>query len=492
MKFKMKQKIYSIFAATALLLSSCTGDYLDINDNPNQAVSATPELVLSIALNNTAGRLAHSQVGNFFGGYWAPSGSYSGFIEERQFDYNASYATGVWSLTYDNLNDYQYIIEKAEAQKWKAMSGIAKVMTAYNYQILVDAYGNVPYSDALKGTASIRPKYDDAQAVYDGLIKTLDAASADLKVAISGDNPSPGVQDIVFKGDINKWRRFANSLRLRILMRQSNISGKDLKGEIAKVVAEGAGFLKAGETVNSTPGYLKTAGKMNPFWENYIQNAAGSDAGTKQAWVCSAFFINTIQDDLKDPRLARLAAKNNAGIYVGVPLGDGNDANLFPKRSWFGPAILKGFDQPMVLMTAAEAFFLQAEAVQRGYSTGDAKALYEAGVTEAFTAAGLTAADATKYLATSVNNVSWASSTDKIEAIITQKWVSMFSLTGFEAWCEVRRTGFPRVPLATKAVQAKAPARLFYPTSEIATNSENVAAQNVTSQFDNKIFWAKK
>jgi hypothetical protein len=488
----MKLKIYSIITAFALFLGSCTGDYLNINDNPNSAVSATPELVLSAALNTTAGRLTHNQIGNFFGGYWAPSGSYSGFIEERQFDYNASYGTNVWNSCFDNLQDYQYILDKASAQKWTAVVGIAKVMTAYNYQILVDTYGNIPYTDALKGTSSIRPKYDDASAVYDGLVKTLESASTDLKVAISSTNPSPGAQDIVFKGDLAKWRRFANTLRLRILVRQSNVSGKDLKGEIAKVVAEGAGFLKAGETVNSTPGYLKSTGKMNPFWENYVQNAAGSDAGTKQAYVCSDFFIRTIQDDLKDPRLARLAAKNNAGIYVGVPLGDGNDTNLFPKRSWFGPAIIKSFDQPMVLMTAAESFFLQAEAVQRAFTTGDAKALYEAGITEAFTAAGLTAAEAATYYARTTPNIGWAASTDKIEAIITQKWVAMFSLTGFEAWSEVRRTGFPRVPLATRAIQAKTPARLFYPTSEIATNSENVAAQNVTSQFDNKIFWAKK
>jgi hypothetical protein len=488
----MKLKIYSIITTLALFLASCTGDYLNINDNPNSAVSATPELVLSAALNTTAGRLTHNQIGNFFGGYWAPSGSYSGFIEERQFDYNASYGTNVWNSCYDNLQDYQYILDKATTQKWSAVIGIAKVMKVYNYQILVDTYGNVPYSDALKGTASIRPKYDDAQAIYDDLVKTLDGASADLKAVVSATNPSPGAQDIVFKGDMNKWRRFSNTLRLRLLVRQSNVTGKDLKTEVAKVVAEGAGFLKAGETVGSTPGYLKSAGKQNPFWENYVATAAGGDAGTKQAYVASAFFINTIQDDLKDPRLTRLAAKNNAGVYVGVPLGDGNDANLFPKRSWFGPAIIKSFDQPMVLMTAAESFFLQSEAVQRGYTTGDAKALYEAGITEAFTAAGLTAAEAATYYARTTPNVGWAASTDKIEAIITQKWIAMFSLTGFEAWSEVRRTGFPRVPLATKAVQAKAPARLFYPTSEIATNAENVAAQNVTSQFDNKIFWAKK
>ena len=488
----MKLKIYSMLAASALFLGSCTGDYLNINDNPNQPVSATPELVLSNALNVTAGRLGHNEIGNYFGGYWAPSGSYSGFAPERQYDYSSTYGTGVWASCYDNLNDYQYILDKATAQKWSAVSGIAKVMTAFNYQILVDAYGNIPYSDALKGTSSIRPKYDDGQAVYDGLVKTLESASTDLKVAISGDNPSPGAQDIVFKGDMNKWRRFANTLRLRILMRQTNITGKDLKGEIAKISAEGAGFLKSGESVTGTPGYLKSAGKQNPWWESYVANAAGGDAGQKQAYVCSAFFVNTLQDDLKDTRLPRLANKNNAGIYVGVPLGDGNDANLFPKRSWFGPAIIKSFDQPMFLMTSAEAFFLQAEAVQRGYATGDAKALYEAGITDAFTAAGLTAADAMAYYARTTNNIGFAASTDKIEAIITQKWIAMFSLTGFEAWSEFRRTGFPRVPLATKAIQAKAPARLFYPSSEIATNSESVSAQNVNSQFDNKIFWAKK
>ncbi len=488
----MKLKIYSILTASTLFLGSCTGDYLNINDNPNQPVSATPELVLSNALNVSGGRLGHNEIGNYFGGYWAPSGSYSGFAPERQYDYSATYGTGVWGSCYDNLNDYKYILDKAAEQKWSAVSGIAKVMTVFNYQILVDAYGNVPYSDALKGTSSIRPKYDDAQVIYDDLVKTLESASADLKVAISGSNPSPGAQDIVFKGDVTKWRRFANTLRLRIIMRQSNISGKDFKAEIAKILAEGAGFLKSGESVTSTPGYLKSSGKQNPFWESYVANAAGGDAGQKQAYVCSDFFITTIQDKLKDPRLARLAAKNNGGIYVGVPLGEGNDANLFPKRSWFGPAIIKSFDQPMYLMTSAEAFFLQAEAIQRGYVTGDAKTLYEAGINEAFVAAGLTSADAATYYGGSLNNASWTASTDKIEAIITQKWVAMFSLTGFEAWSEFRRTGFPKVPLATKAIQAKAPARLFYPSSEIATNSENVAAQNVTSQFDNKIFWAKK
>jgi hypothetical protein len=488
----MKLKIYLMLTASALFLGSCTGDYLNINDNPNQAVAATPELVLSHALNNSAGRTTENQIGNFFGGYWAPSGSYSGFTAERQYDYNATFGTAVWNGCYDNLNDYQYIVEKATAQKWSAVSGIAKVMQAYNFQILVDVYGNVPYTDALKGTTVIRPKYDDAQAIYDNLVKTLESASADLKVAISGTNPSPGAQDIVFKGDLNKWRRFANTLRLRILMRQTNVSGKDLKGEIAKIVAEGAGFVKAGETVGSTPGYLKSTGLQNPFWEAYVANAAGSEAANKAAYVCSDFFIRTIQDNLKDPRLPRLAAKNTAGIYVGTPLGDGNDANLFPKRSWFGPAIIKSFDQPMILMTSAESLFLQAEAAQRGYTSGDAKALYEAGVSEAFIVAGLLSADATAYLATTTSNVSWSASTDKIEAIITQKWIAMFSMTGLEAWSEFRRTGFPKVPLATRAIQQKAPARLLYPTSEIATNSENVTAQNVTSQFDNKIFWAKK
>lgn len=491
----MKKLSCLLLTAAVLTMSGCSDKYFDVNTNPNTPTSVSPELILSNALAVTGARLGHNQIGSFFGGYWAPSGSYSGFFEERQYDYNNTYGTGVWNSCYDNLEDYQQIEDAGTKQNWKAVTGIAKVMKAYNFQILVDAYNNVPYSDALKGTASIRPKYDDAQAIYDDLAKKLDEAVADLKTPIATTNPSPGAFDIVFKGDLTKWVRFANTLKLRILLRQTNIAAKEatLKTEIAKIAANG-GFLLAGENVLVNPGYSKSTNKQNPFWENYAYQASGLDAGTRQAYVYSDFFITSLTTLKDDDRLPQLALKNNAGIYRGVPLGEGNDANLFPKASWFGPGILKSFDQSSVLMTAAEGFFLQAEAVQRGYLTGDAKTLYNGGILESYKYLGVpnAATAAAAYAARTTPLVGFDASPDKIEAIITQKWIAMASLTGFEAWSEFRRTGFPRIPLATKAIQPKYPQRLFYPSSEVSNNPDNVLAQGQLNQFDNKIFWAKK
>jgi hypothetical protein len=142
-------------------------------------------------------------------------------------------------------------------------------------------------------------------------------------------------------------------------------------------------------------------------------------------------------------------------------------------------------------MLAAESLFLQAEAVQRGFMAGDAQTLYQNGIVASFTYLGVpnAAAEATGYYGQAINNVSFATSTDKIEAIITQKWISLAGVNGSEAWCEFRRTGFPIVPLSTRAGSNPHPVRLLYPLSEYGTNADNVEAEGTISQFTSKIFW---
>lgn len=491
--------IYICLTASLLLLGSCKKGFLDINDNPNQAVSSTPNLVLSAALNNTAGNtLNRNEIGAFWSGQWAPSGSVSGFQGERTYNINSAFRTGVWDGAYNNLVDYEYIEQEAVKANLRAFVGIAKVMKVFQYQALVDAYGNIPYSEALKGTDLIRPKYDDAQVVYDDLLKKLNEAITELKVPTGGANPSAGASDIVFKGNNTQWIKFANTLKLRILLRQVNIASKDafIKSEIAKIAAESVQFLGANDNVKSTPGYLKSDGKQNPFWENYGFGAAGTLSGNHDFYCYSDFFITSLQNT-QDPRLSKLAATAVlapfTGQYRGVPFGAGSDNYLYSKVSGFGSAILKSFDQPMVLMTAAESFFLQAEAAQRGLMTGNVQALYESGMNEAFKLADLTAADAQSFYSASVNPlVNFSTATNKLQTIITQKWVAMSSHNGFEAWCEFRRTGFPAgVPLSVAAQTPKHPARLLYPLSEAAANTDNVKAQGNISQFDNKLFWMK-
>ncbi len=502
----MKKYISLSIVLAGFVIGGCA-DYLDINKNPNQAVSATPELVLSNALNATAGRLVHHEIGAFWAGQWSPSGSVSGFNPEKTYDITTTFRTGIWTGPYDNLSDYEYIRSEALKAGKKSIAGMALVMKAYNYQILVDAYNNVPYRDALKGTLAIQPKYDDGKAVYDSLFTVVDQAIGYLSLPIDATNASAATNDIYFGGNTAKWIKFAKTLKLRMLLRISGVADRQafVATEMAKAGFTGssANFLGAGESVLSTPGYLKTGGKMSPFYENYGYTSADARSGNHDFYCYSKFFVDNLKNNF-DPRIDRLAYTPTAGGgHVGVPFGEGNDVYIYTKVSGFGPSFIPQdagvaastlYQRPMVLMTAAESFFLQAEAVQRGLLVSDktAQVLYEAGITESFTQLGVpsAAAAATTYFTQAVDNVGFASSVNKLTAIRIQKWIALANYSGFEAWTEYRRTGVPAVPLSTRALFGnQQPVRLLYPLSEYSSNAVNVTAQGSINQMTSKIFW---
>jgi hypothetical protein len=236
MKMKISNKIIGFIALAVVALTSCKKDFLDINQNPNAATTTTPELVLPSALATTAARLNPmasttntTTAGpgtwlNGWMGYWAISGSYA--ISSSDFTtYKQTTGTGdaIWQAAYDNLNDYYYVKTQSHAQNKPFYEAAARVMMAYNFQILVDLFGNVPYTEAFGGTSNLHPKYDDQKAIYADLIKQIDTAitlfkRGDAKGAASSDimfgNPLTGVSDN------SKWIRFSNTLKLRILMRQ--------------------------------------------------------------------------------------------------------------------------------------------------------------------------------------------------------------------------------------------------------------------------------
>lgn len=515
-----KKLIYFILSGVIMMTLGCKDDYLNINDNPNQAISATPETVLANALNTTAGRLTHNEIGAFWVGQWSPSGSVSGFTPEKTYDIQTTFRTAIWSSPYNNLTDYKYVEVQAKAQGKLSLAGIARVMKAFNYQILVDAYGNVPYSDALKGTTSIRPKYDDAKAVYDSIINDVNVGIEYLKAPITAVNASAGANDIYFGGSAAKWIKFANTLKLRMLLRLVNVADRQsfIASEMAKFGSDNKIFLEGTENVKSNPGYLKTATKENQWYEAYGYSAADSRSPNHDFYTWSSYFISFLQATKDSVRMKLLAypvvKKGDPKKLVGVPFGEGNDTYLYSKVSGYGPSFLpldatvstsNLYKRDQIVMTAAESFFLQAEAVQRGLLTSNltAQKLYENGVTASF---NLLASQAdtvtlkkswpsnlglsnnlTAYLNSGINDVDWSASANKIEAIITQKWIALANYGGFEAWTEYRRTGFPIVPLSTRAIGA-IPTRLFYPSSEYSNNSENVGAQGTVTQY-NKIFW---
>src|SRR4051812_23811843 len=177
----MKSKLIIFTALVGLVISSCKKNFLDINQNPNAATTTTPELVLPAALANTAARMnpmaAPNTWFNGWMGYWAISGSYA--ISTSDFTtYKQTTATGdpTWQAIYLNLNNYNYVEVQAKVQEKPFYEATAKVMKAYNFQQLVDLFGDVPYTEAFNGTANLHPKYDDQKFIYEDLIKQLDTA----------------------------------------------------------------------------------------------------------------------------------------------------------------------------------------------------------------------------------------------------------------------------------------------------------------------------
>jgi hypothetical protein len=508
----MKLRNIIITGCLGLSLAACKKEWLDINTSPNNLPTATPDVVFTSGVNRTAGTLGPNELGEYWSGQWTQSNTY--IVSQTIFGYqfnntNFNYFDGY----YDILEDFQYVIDNAADKGAPYFAGTSRVMKAYIYQMLVDIYGNVPYTDALKGTAVLAPKFDDQKAIYEDLIKQLDTAITVLKANPLANTPQYSGADIVFGATTStattKWIQFANSLKLRILIRQSRITGRDpyIIAEINKAAATTEGFLPAGTDVGSTPGYIASTGKMNPFYETWGYNASGGAQALARYPRPTLFLVNSLKATDDTFRLKRLAyPAGGQGVkpeivanYVGVPFGIAS-GYLSQNTSYIGPSqIVKGeFNRPMILMTNAEVQFNLAEAKQRyGASVTlpqTAQVYYETGVKESFRITGTTtaygASAATTLLTSGKDLADWNASPDKLKAIWMQKWLALVNYSGLEAWSEYRRTNFPVTPAsASTSASAPRPLRLFYPSSEVASNGDNISAVGTIDVFTTRLFW---
>jgi len=488
--------------AAIVMLAACKKDFLDINTNPNKPADVTPGLVLTNALNstavNTTGSINFYRFASTWTGYWNYSGAVSAFAEERSYQFTTNYtpAVSTWDNLYHNLEDYDYVEKQSALSGNTFYNAMAKTMKAYDFHNLVDIFGNIPYSDALKSTASIRPKYDKAQDIYEDLAKKLDTAANYFKDNVGKVASSDAAFDIMYKGDAAKWGKFANTLKLRILLRQSEMPGRStyILAEIAKITANGLGYIGSGDGGLVNPGYTNSSGKQNPFWTQFGYSPVGKTAPTDghRFYIASEYAINFYQGN-NDPRLSKLYTTiddGNGTTYSGSAFGPtaGNADN--PQfKSAIGTGLLKGADMAQPLLTDFESLFLQAEAAQRAYISADPRALYESAVQQCFTYLG--AGNAATYLA--ANSVSnWSLAPDKLTLIMTQKWAAMNGINDMETWADYRRLNIPAdIPISNNPAASirKVPVRLLYPQSEYNYNPDNVLAQGTISQFTTRIFW---
>lgn len=502
----MKKITFQILLSVVFLAVGCKKDWLDVNTTPNDARDATPQAVLSTALAGTGNLVVNTYqtYGAWTVGYWAKTNVVSGYNTYRTYNYTSATEQGIWNQSFNNLMDYDFVEKKAlELKNHEYYIAMAKIMKAYIFQQVVDQYGNIPYAQALQGKANLTPTYDDAKVIYEDLIKQLDEARK-LLIETDPDNSiHVGEEDIMFDGDLMKWRQFANSVKLRILMRQS--SAPDRKAYIMPLLtalsADADGFLTEDAAVN--PGYLKTSGKQNPFWDRYFLDAADGEATEHKYVGPTKYGISKVDHE-------RGVAIFGSTSPAGIDLGDLNPPNHTP----FGQAtIFKSHDQDAILFQLSEVKFLQAEAVEvLGVNFGDARTLYEEGVAESFyfmmlsseitaewfadsygvdpTRANVETELVVPYLESEEVDIDWDDSPNKLRAIHTQKWISMYLINSLEAWNEFRRTGFPVIPVSQEAVRPGVlPSRLLYPQTEEAYNSANVSKQGKIDQFTSKIFW---
>lgn len=549
---KLSIKLSSYIAAASLaasaILAGCSKQ-LDINQNPNQAVETNiePYILLPGGLTNTASNMntGYASLSRYLG-FIATAAGIAPSAEEESYNISTGFLNGAFTTPLDINYDLQYMQEKAAIKGQTFYVGTARIMKALNFARVVDAYNSIPYSQALQGLKFIAPKYDDPKAVYEDLINELDSGIAIIKAYDLNANPNVRTADLLYGSLISgtsaaaqktAWARFANTIKLRLLMHQANRADRQayITTQMAKIVLEGSGFLDSTKSASVNPGYSQAL--PNPYYSTYGFTLAGQDAGSSRA---NNNLLNMLKLD-SDPRVGfiykpiltalpansaeptpTLAPTNYRGNDYGLAtdnsvhryqtsnyvsrVGGTTDKGLTAGAlSGTSTGIIKGWDMPAWIITSVESLFLQAEAIQRGYLPGSAEAAYKKAVQESFIwlNTGTTQALSVSQFLTWYNgavgksyqaNVVYTAAPDKLKLIAYQKYLALVGLDAEETWTDYRRNGaYPVIQLSQNSARSSLllPIRLLYPSTEINNNGPNVPAvgRQSGSQFTDKIWW---
>jgi hypothetical protein len=504
------KKIISYFAIIIVALISTSCDkFLDVNRDPNNPVEEyiRVEQRLSAALYHTALQEVTqlNQLGSFWGGYWGTSTEGSNTYKKEQL-YNGPAIMAkrdgipIWENSYSYLNYYELMRIDAEGEGAPAYKAIAMVMQAWHYMRLADTYGDIPFTQALQGQKYPRPVYDNGADVYKASIDMLSSAVELLGRSPLPSEKRPGKDDIIFNGDLTKWIKFANTIKLRALLRGSEVSSSSyIQAEISKMGLASSGSTTASlfltEIAQVQPGFNAT--NLNPFWSTYYRNSSNKTTNGYIHIRPTQFAIDNYSA-LSDPRLSRLYAKTKSGDYKGVIFGyEGSDLAYSKENTspLLGPAenggkaaaILKSQTQPIILLSAAESWFLLTEAAHRGWISGDAAEYYRNAISASMQQMEVTATERDAYLSrpdVAYNNT--------LERIILQKWLALNSISGFEAWSDYRRVGLPEIPNTPGTSPNERPRRLLYPETEVQTNIAEVTKRDVSDITTARVWWDKE
>ena len=518
----------SLAAAVALTAMSCDRDkFLDVNTNPNSPTAVTMPVLLTSTVINT-GFMAVNDLGRTtsllsqqYAGIGNQPAQYDTYILRGSFDNQWNF-----ELYGGTLINAQTLIDLANTKGSPAYSGIAKLLKAYNFAVVTDLYGDVPYSQALLGNANLRPRYDKQEDIYkgnaalgiQGLIALVQDGLADLDKT-SASKPGPGDDPVYGKNRITgaantanvaNWKKMGNTLLLKL----ANTISKKEPALAASIINPSAQLAFAGNDDDFEVPFGSATGNQNPLY-NYNFVTRPDDQMLSQT-------ILDVMAASNDPRLpiyytttqAAPEVSNSSrttttvGTFTGYVNGSGF---VVPARIPVGsnPALTNrsrynaylrggGGDAPARLLTNAQRLFILAESALNlpGFNptgvTGTAQSFYQAAIRASMTKAGITDATITAYFAANPTVATLSTnSAAALEQIITQKWVASAG-NGLEAYNDLRRTTFPKLaPVLNAAGDDRTlPQRLPYPLSELNANvgAEN---QNTGLSTSEKVWWAK-
>ena len=474
------KKIFLIALAASIVGMSCTKDITRFNEETKRAAVVPGETLFSNAVLNYVNVLATPNVNTNIFRYTMQYWGSTTYQDEPQYDFTTrAIPDGLWTTMYRNvlsdLKEAKRIIGEdavlTEAVKANKLA-ICDMMQVNTFYFLVNTFGDIPYSEALD-ISNPFPKYDDAKTVYDDLLTRMAADVAALDVTASGISAG---QDIIYGGDVAAWKKFGNSLLLRMAM---TIADADATKAKSVFEAANAGAFESADD-NAELHYLPVTPNTNPLWNNLVESG-------RLDYVAGAPLMDKLVS-MSDPRLELYFDPNNNGDYVGGGIGSNNTYSESARPA----ATMTVPDFPHVLMGYYDVEFLRAEAVERGFNIpGTAAEHYSNGIRSSILWWGGSNADATTYLARP--DVAYATATgDWKQKIGFQKWIAMYNQP-FQEWIEYRRLDQPTLAPPAGA-KSGFPTRFTYSQGEQVLNPDSYTAAASAiggDDVETKLWWDK-
>lgn len=478
----MKKIIYLISVLTLSL--SCSDDITNLNSDIKNPVTVPAEFLFTNAQKALVDQMTSTNVNLNVFRLFTQQWTETVYTDESNYDITTRTIPDNHFRTFyreilKDLSESKKVIlnENPATEEQKAVQknklAVIDILTSYCYSVLVDTFGNIPYSEALDIENHQNPKYDDAISIYKDLITKL-TVSVDL---MNLNFESFGSADIIYNGNVNNWKKFANSLRLKLAINMDDVDHNYASTQALAAVNSG---VLSSNSENAALKYLSEQPNANPIFVDVV--ASGRDD-----FVPTNTIINKM-NMLNDPRREKYFSKTDVDYVGGVP-GAGN---TFANFSHIGDMLLAPTFEALI-MDYSEVEFLLAEAIERNIAVGGSAAShYNNAIIASFSYWNVSGTDTTIYLAQA--NVDYTTATGNWKSKIgEQAYLALYN-RGFEAWTSYRRLDFPVLVAPADATIAEVPKRYTYPSAEQTLNTDNnsAAATAIGGDFmTTKLFWDK-